>query len=251
MTVEVSKSNNYLVELKNTQELCSLLMKTPHYAKMGQEGIFAVVETAKSLNIDPRLALGGGLYYVKGKVEMSARMMAALIRQKKHSITRDARSNDKICILHGKRSDTKDCWTESFSIDEARKANLTKNPVWQNFTRDMLYARALSRLARQLFPDIIGNCYVEGEISLDSNIQPIQSMEAVEETPQLTSLREDQVAQLEDALDKVPDYKTIIVDFLNKKGITHFHDIPKEMFAKILAKAQLEYDHLQQERMEA
>lgn len=251
MTVEVAKQHNYLVELKNTQELCSLLMKTPHYSRMGQEGIFAVVETAKSLNIDPRLALGGGLYYVKGKVEMSARMMAALIRQKKHSITRDAKSNDKICILHGKRSDTKDCWTESFSIEEARKANLTKNPVWQNFTRDMLYARALSRLARQLFPDVIGNCYVEGEISLDNNIQPIKSIETVEEAPQQTSLNDEEVFRLEDALDKVPDYKTIIVEFLNKKGIPDFHDIPKEMFAKILAKAQLEYDHLQQERMEA
>ena len=172
----VKQPDNMLVDLKNTHELCNLLMKTPHYTKMGQEGIFAIVETAKSLGVDPRLALGGGLYFVRGKVEMSARMMSALIRGKKHSITRDKQSNDQICILHGCRSDNKDCWTESFSMEEAKKAGLVRpNTPWVNFPRDMLYARALSRLARQLFSDIIGNCYVQGEITLDPNIKEVST----------------------------------------------------------------------------
>ena len=38
----VVQSNNSLAELKNSHELCGLLLKTPHYAKMGQEGIFAI-----------------------------------------------------------------------------------------------------------------------------------------------------------------------------------------------------------------
>ncbi len=179
----VALKTDYISELSNTQQLCSMLMKTSHYSKMGPEGVFAVVETAKSLGVDPRQALGGGLYYVRGKVEMSARMMNALIRSRRHSVTRDKKSDDTICILHGKRSDNGDTWTESFSIQEAQKAGLTKNPVWQNFTRDMLFARALSRLARQLFPDIIGNCYVEGEISLDPNIGQGHEMEEPQEDP--------------------------------------------------------------------
>ena len=156
--------------LKETQAICQTLMMSSHYAKLGKEGIFAIVQTARQLDIDPLAALGGGLYYVKGKVEMSARMMNALIRKHRHSITRDERSNDTICILHGKRADTHDTWTESFSIEEAKKAGIYRNGVWTNFTRDMLFARALSRLARQLFPDVIGNVYVQGEIELDPNI---------------------------------------------------------------------------------
>lgn len=163
---------NYLAEFQKTQDLCKLLLQTPHYRALGEAGIFAIIEAAKSLNVDPRLALGGGLYFVKGKVEMSSRMMAALIRKNKHSITRDDRSDDTVCILHGKRSDTNDTWTESFSITEAQKAGLIRaGGPWTTFPRDMLYARALSRLARQLFPDVIGNCYVEGEIKDDPNIQ--------------------------------------------------------------------------------
>jgi hypothetical protein len=165
------KQPTSVADLQNTHELCALLLKTPHYAKMGQEGIFAIVETAKSLGVDPRIALGGGLYCVKGRVEMSSRMMAALIRAKKHSITRDRDSNDTICILHAKRADNGDQWTESFSMQEAQRAGLvTPGGTWTKFPRDMLYARALSRLARQLFPDIIGNCYVEGEIAEDPSI---------------------------------------------------------------------------------
>lgn len=210
----VVKQDNMLTELKNTHELCNLLMKTPHYTKMGQEGIFAIVETAKSLGVDPRLALGGGLYFVRGKVEMSARMMSALIRGKKHSITRDKQSNDQICILHGRRADNGDCWTESFSIEEAKKAGLVRpNTPWVNFTRDMLYARALSRLARQLFSDIIGNCYIEGEISLDPNIKEFSSQKVEVLEPELEAkyeeaqaektemLSENKIHQLEAALD--------------------------------------------------
>lgn len=189
---------NYLGSFDNMQSLCKKLLQTPHYKKIGEEGIFAIVQTARSLGVDPLQALGGGLYFVKGKVEMSARMMGALIRARKHSVKRDSKSNNTICILHGKRFDTGDEWSESFSLDEAEKAGLTRNPVWKNFTRDMLYARALSRLARQLFPDVIGNCYVEGELSYDQNIAPEQKEERISEF---------QVNDLKELLAQVPKYR--------------------------------------------
>ena len=190
---------NYLVEFQKTQELCKLLLRTPHYEKLGEAGIFAIIEAAKSLNVDPRLALGGGLYFVKGKVEMSSRMMAALIRKNKHSITRDDKSDDTICILHGKRSDTNDTWTESFSITEANKAGLIRqNSPWITFPRDMLYARALSRLARQLFPDVIGNCYVEGEIKDDPNIQE-KAPETVYQPP-VEKINDEQIREISELI---------------------------------------------------
>jgi len=234
------KQNNYLTELKNTQEMCALLMRTPHYSKMGQEGIFAIVETAKSLGVDPRQALGGGLYFVRGKVEMSARMMNALIRSRKHSITRDSKSNDQICILHGKRADTGDCWSESFSLEEARKAGLVKaNGPWVNFTRDMLFARALSRLARQLFPDIVGNCYVEGEISLDPNIQGNNIFQSeVEVQNSNESITEFEYSELASTLSHVPEYKETIMEFLKGRNIFDLRELPKTMYGKILANAE-------------
>jgi len=221
-------------------------MQTPHYSKIGNEGIMAIVETAKSLGVDPRQALGGGLYYVRGKVEMSSRMMNALIRSRKHSVTRDKKSDDTICILHGKRSDNGDTWTESFSMDEAKKAGLVRNGPWTTFPRDMLFARALSRLARQLFPDIIGNCYVEGEISLDRNIMNTleeSNFSSVEaelppiDTPKTKKITEEKYKMISFYLDQLPIYKETISNFLGKKGIDNLWDMPEDMFDKIVQKS--------------
>jgi hypothetical protein len=219
----VVKTDTYLTDLTATHKLCDLLMKTPHYAKMGSEGIFAVVETAKSLGIDPRIALGGGLYYARGKVEMSARAMGALIRKHKHSITKDAKSTDKICILNGKRADNGDTWTASFSLEEAQKAGLTKNQTWQMYQQDMLYARALTRLARQLFPDVIGNVYITGEIDDENSAANVDEEPVKEDT-----ISPEQVEALTKLFDRLSDEQKKAI--LAKAETKDFADLTKSQF---------------------
>lgn len=233
--------NNIFVDLDATKKLCQSLLQTPHYSKLGADGVFAVIETAKSLNVDPRQALGGGLYYVKGKVEMSARLMNALIRAKKHSITRDKRSDETICILHGKRADNGDTWTESFSWEEAQRAGLTGNATWKNYTRDMLFARALSRLARQLFPDVIGNCYVEGELSYmpeePEYVEPIQYGEAVIQAEPITAkINESQVLFLKELDSKLNDTcrQKMYAWMLSSHKAATLEDIPQNAFDKVV-----------------
>lgn len=252
MTSLITKeSSNVLSDLQNTQHLCQMLMKTPHYAKMGNEGVFAIVETAKSLNIDPRQALGGGLYYVKGKVEMSARLMNSLIRAQKHSITRDKKSDDTICILHGKRADNGDTWTESFSLEDAKRAGLTNNPVWKNFTRDMLFARALSRLARQLFPDIIGNVYVEGEISLDPNIYGIKEEVKSEEDEVSNSVSLTEAQDLDKLIGSDNDYRQSVLKFISKNfNASTFTEMPREVYEKVRLRVLKNRNDLESKRIE-
>lgn len=242
------KENSVLAELQNTQQLCKMLMSTPHYAKMGPEGVFAIVETAKSLAIDPRQALGGGLYYVKGKVEMSARLMNSLIRAQKHSITRDKRSDDTICILHGKRADNGDTWTESFSMADAQRAGLANSMVWKNFARDMLFARALSRLARQLFPDVIGNVYVEGEISLDPNIPSAREIHVEEEhstsviseekTQVESNISAEEAKELDNLIGDDHAYRQNVMKFIDKNfGAKNLIEMPRDIYEKVRARA--------------
>lgn len=231
-------------EILDTNAIAKQLLATPFYSKMGAEGLYAIVGTAQALGVDARLALSGGLYYVRGKVEMSSRMMNALIRSKKHSITRDKKSDETICILHGKRSDNGDTWTASFSIDEARRAGLTTNKTWENWCVDMLFARALSRLARQLFPDVIGNCYVEGELSEEAYL-PVARQVAIPKAPDSQAVppveyaTEEEIRKLLDILDAVPEYKKKVESFLTKKGI-QYTSLPKELYKPILIKAEQE-----------
>ena len=161
---EVDEFTKSLQEIEQTQKMCSMLMRTPHYAKMGEVGIHTIVQKARSIGLNPLDALNGAMYFVNGKVELSANTMNYLIRNQGHSITKDDKSNSEICILRGKRADNGDTWTASFSIKEAKLAGIYKN-VWEKYPDDMLFARALTRLARQLFADVLKGCYVEGEIS--------------------------------------------------------------------------------------
>lgn len=154
-----------LGDIEQTQQAVKKLLQTKHYQALGEAGIFAIIQKAKSLKINAVDALGGGLYFTNGKVGMSAEMMNTLIRSHGHSITKDTKSNDQICILHGKRADNGDTWTESFSIEDAKRAGIFKDATpWGKYPRNMCFNRALSNLARQLFPDVIKGCYEIDEL---------------------------------------------------------------------------------------
>jgi hypothetical protein len=155
-----------LIQVDQTLSLVQKLMRTTHYAKLTETGIFAIVQKAKSIGMDVLDALNGGMYFVGGKVELSSQAMNALIRSKGHSIYKDNSSTPTCCVLVGKRADTQDTMSASFSIADADRAGL-RTPVWSKYPEDMLFSRALSRLARQLFPDVIKGCYVQGEIQED------------------------------------------------------------------------------------
>lgn len=161
-------------DLEKTRRLCHELMKTPHYAKMGDAGIFAITEKAKQIGMSPLEALNGGMYFVNGKVEMQGAAMLALIRKHGHSVVMDPKSTNTSVVMHGKRADNGDTWTVSFSIQDAKTAGIYKN-VWEKYPQDMCCWRCVSKLGRFLFSDILKGCYVVGEISdappLDSHVQ--------------------------------------------------------------------------------
>lgn len=134
------------------------------YSTVGnqQAKIFMVLLAARELGVSPMLALNGGIWNIQGKIEISARLMNGLIRRAGHSI-KIIVSNDTHCTLLGTRTDG-DSFETSFTMEDATKAGLSSGNVWKKYPADMLYNRCMSRLARRLFPDVIGTAYIEGEI---------------------------------------------------------------------------------------
>lgn len=232
MNQELQTQDKSLIDLQTTQKICQQLMQMPHYKKMGAEGVMAIVETAKSIGVSPLKALNGGMYFVQGKVEMSSVMMNELIRAQGHSITKDRKSDATICILHGKRRDNGDTWTESFSIEDAKLANIYRNQ-WLKYPKDMLFARALSRLARQLFPDVIKGCYVQGEIS---DAQNLQDQDVEEKPPEPIS--EQQYLEIEGYLSKNEALKENILGYMKDKwNIEDLKQMPLEIYEQALTSA--------------
>jgi hypothetical protein len=168
MSKEIVTKSEFTIQLEEfdkIQETCRKLLQTKHYQNLGESGIHAIMARAKALGIHPFEALNGSFYVVQGRVGMSTEMMAALVRQRGHSIQKDPKSTNECVILHGKRGDNGDTWTCTFSKDDAIAAGLWGTATWKKYPTVMLYNRCMSQLFRQLFPDLsLGAGYVEDEL---------------------------------------------------------------------------------------
>jgi hypothetical protein len=242
MVVREDDFNSSLMQIESTQKMCEALMRTAHYAKMTKDGVFAIVTTARSLGIDPIRALNGGLYYLQGKVGMSTELMASLIREKGHSIVKDPKSSPTVCILHGKRGDNGDTWTISFSIDDAKRAGIYNDKTpWGKYPQIMMYNRAMSTLARQLFPDVIkGVGYEKDELEeiakSKSYVAQPQQRDEFEEIK--SSISKEKSHELSELLDKCSDsYKDQVWNTLQKMGIYSLDQLAEETYVRIKSAA--------------
>lgn len=157
------------------------------YKNLGDKpAIMMLMLAARELNIPPMMALNGGIRNINGNIEISARLMNGMMRRSGISIN-IIESTDLSCTVKGARSngDTAIC---SYTVKEAQQAGLVKvGGGWTRNPKDMCFARAISRLARQLAPDVIGGCYVEGEISdaRSNRDAPIEEMVIMEPIPEI------------------------------------------------------------------
>ena len=166
-------------EAKITSQWAKYVSNSPYYKKMGGDSaIISIWIIAREIGMPPMTALNGGIYYVQGQIMISSQGMNALIRKKGHSIQKIV-SNADICHLKGKRKDNGDVAESVFTMQQAKKAGLTKNPVWNNYPERMLFNRSLSNLAKDLFPDVIAGCDIDSNIE-DAEVEKIPSMEKEE-----------------------------------------------------------------------
>jgi hypothetical protein len=184
------------------------------YASAGSEPkILMILLAARELGVSPMIALNGGIWNIQGKIEISSRLMNSMIRRAGHSITVKECDSTK-CILEGKRCDNGDTFTACFTMEDARNAGLTGRDTWKKYAEDMLYSRAMSRLGRRLFPDIIGTAYVEGEIQ-DAKCEIIQSVK--EEIKEEIKEDENVDSLLQSFLIQYPEEDTeLVLEYLNK-----------------------------------
>ena len=93
---------------------------------------------------------------IGGKPTIGAEGMQFLIRKNCPAAKIDIveRTSER-CLLRAERPGSAAAEFE-FTMEDAKKALLLANPSWQKFPRNMLFARAVSDMARSMFPDCIG-----------------------------------------------------------------------------------------------
>jgi len=255
--------NNLMVQdndLRLFQVIAQSAAKSGLYKNAGGvDAIFMVLLAAHDLGIKPTIALNGGLWNIKGKIEISARLMTSMIRRAGHSLN-IKESTSTSCTILGKRCDVSDEHEITFTIQQAKIAGLVRanhdgSPgMWQKYPEDMLYARALSRLARRLFPDVIGTAYVEGEIRDSSTMEPTEcevsdcppeeksEIMPITMHPSIANLMVDKSPQIDHELARQlmnlskkcdPEYVEKVIEYLKTKGIEGFVNVTEKEYNKV------------------
>lgn len=162
-------------EIQSLEAIAKTAAKTTYFGNLTPEQVMMMFYVANDLNLPRSVVLAKGLNVINGSVEISARVMNMLIRRNGHAIRLIA-CNDAGCKLWGKRKDTGEEMEVTYTIEDAKKARLIRpGGGWEKNPSDMCFARAISRLARRLFPDCVGNCYIEGEVSERASKEAVEA----------------------------------------------------------------------------
>lgn len=101
---------------------------------------------------------------IEGSPTLNTEGRLALVRRAGHSVSLDV--NDERAVAKGKRRDTGDEHTVTFSIQDAQAAGLANKQVWKQYRKAMLGNRAMSQLCRTLFSDVtMGMSYAPEEVA--------------------------------------------------------------------------------------
>lgn len=133
----------------------------------------AAVLYGRELGLPPMTGLGQ-THVIEGRAGISAELMRALILRAGHSYTIPVATREK-CTIRGRRKGETE-WTEAtWTIQEAHQTqvflskekgwgSLSAKAQWRSWPAEMLLARATTRLARMIFPDVISGMRSEEEL---------------------------------------------------------------------------------------
>lgn len=166
MTIEVYTGGLAPRSIPEALELASNLVRSGLVpAKTPQEG-FALLLAGMEIGLGPMESMRG-LYVVRGRVQMSADLLVALVLKSGLCLKwRTLESTPTACTIetHRKGDDgpTRLTWT----MEDAERAGLStqKDSAWKAYPRQMLRHRCAADLAREVYPDVVHGCYVPGEL---------------------------------------------------------------------------------------
>jgi len=152
------------------------------YFKDTRDASQAVVKIIQGheLGIPPMAAMRG-IHIVEGKPELSAGLMAGLLQNAGYAwqfaqLDADGCSLD---FYHG----SKLLGRVSFGKEDAAAAGLANKQNYKAYGEDMFFARCISRCARRYAPAVLmGNVYVEGEITGSLPAAPEAMADVIEST---------------------------------------------------------------------
>ena len=122
----------------------------------------------RELGLSPVIAMTS-IHIVEGKPELSANLLASLVKQSARYDYRVRETSNTACTIDFIQ-DGEVVGESTFLIDDAKRARIYREGgAWTRYPKAMLFARAMSQGVRAHCPDVGTGCpvYTEGEISGD------------------------------------------------------------------------------------
>lgn len=159
-------------EWTQLKEIALMAVKSgllPSSIKTPEQAVIIALK-GRELGIPPMVAFAQ-ISVINGKPCMSAELMLAQIYKNNPSASISfIKNDDQGCVLEAARKGSKPS-TWSFTMEEAKAAGLLGKDVWKKYPAAMLRARAISAMARAMFPDAInGVSYTPEELGSDVEI---------------------------------------------------------------------------------
>ena len=118
---------------------------------------------------------------IDGKPELNAEGKLKLARRDGHSVTGTV--TDEGATITGKRRDTGDEITVTYTLEDAKLAGLLHKDNWKKHPKEMLWARAVTVLCRRLFGDIVLDLPDVYEIESIAQAEEADALVAATEVP--------------------------------------------------------------------
>lgn len=148
----------------------------PESVKTEQQAI-AIIMMGRELNLPPWQAING-INVIKGKPTVSPQLMVALVNRSGALENMVVDSQEEYCTVTMKRVGRTE-HSETFTLKDAQKLNLTGKHNWRAQPKTMLKWRAIAACARVVFPDVICGIYTTEEINPDVLVDDHGNVEVV------------------------------------------------------------------------
>jgi hypothetical protein len=149
------------------------------------DAALAAVLYGRELGFPPMTSLKY-IQVIQGQPTVAPRAMAAMIRRAGH-VLKVTPPTPTQSVIHGKRRDTGEELTVTWTIEDARRAGLVRDGSgWTKFPADMLFARAMGTIGRRLFEDVVLGSYAPQEFAEGENQVVEGEFEEVEEVSEST-----------------------------------------------------------------
>lgn len=160
---------NSFDDLIKRSQLLARSQLVPTALRGKPEDVAIIAMKGKELGLTLMQSLGG-IDVIQGRAQVNAQTLMSLVLQARDDgktvceYAMMVKSTATECVYETKRRSHPKPITISYTIAEAQAAGLTGKDNWKKSPADMLASRALSRLARRVYPDVIGGAYVGDEL---------------------------------------------------------------------------------------